>query len=205
MPRNENNQESLPPPVMTWKKASPFLIGALIFDALRIVFEWFWFFGPALASLYCTAQVADVAVIGGVLEKGCAAGALTVGIAGAPAIEMFGSVMAMAVGLFGWLTLLILLMLFNSRIFKENSGNMLWFFLGLGIAEIPFVGTLPGFIGVMWKMFATQIKKDAEVLKRYEEQKAADQLQEQQQYAAQFAEDQFSEQQEEEEVESLDT
>ena len=41
MPQNRNNTE--PPPVMTWGKAIPALVIAVIFDVARIFFEFFWF------------------------------------------------------------------------------------------------------------------------------------------------------------------
>ena len=45
---------------MTWGKALPLLIVAGIFDVIRIFFEWFVFFGPALGAVACTAGVNSV-------------------------------------------------------------------------------------------------------------------------------------------------
>lgn len=157
---------------MTWMKALPVLVIALVFDALRFVFEQFWFFGPALAGVYCTAKVNGVltAWTTGLLgaktaAAACGAGATVAGYFGAPAFEAFGVVMAIAVGLFGWMTVGLILIITNSRIFKENEGHALWFIASLLISETPIIGSIPGFTIITVKMYNTQIKKDKENLK----------------------------------------
>ncbi len=165
---------------MTWAKASPVLVIALIFDALRFVFEQFWFFGPALGALYCTSKVnsavgTNVAgAAGKAIAAGCSAVAGAAGYFGAPAFTAFGIVMAIAVGLFGWMTVGLILIITNARIFKENEGHALWFVVSLLISEMPIIGSIPGFTGITVKMYHTQIKKDRENLKRYEEEQAAE-------------------------------
>lgn len=183
MPQKRNNTE--PPPVMTWGKALPILIIAAIFDALRIMCEQFWFFGPLLTAFYCTAKVSGVlgTTVGGAL---CGVAATAAGVVGAGPLEVFGIVMAMAVGLFGWLTLLLLLMLMNGRIFKENAGNAIWFAASLLVSEAPLIGTIPAFIGITWRLYSTQIKNDKEALLKYEQQREAEQLQERNQQTAQL-------------------
>ncbi|MBU6388778.1 hypothetical protein KGQ72_02815 [Patescibacteria group bacterium] len=188
MPQRKNNQG--PPPVMTWRKASWVLALALIFDALRIVFEQFWFFGPALAALFCTIKVGDVVgtTIGGLA---CGAVSVAAGVAAAAAVETFGVVMAMAVGFAGWLVVGLIIIKTNGRILKENAGHALWFVGSLLVSEIPIVGTFPALTGVVVKMYATQIKKDRETLKKYQEQQQAEQVEEQ--YAAEFMQVQAAE------------
>lgn len=176
MPRK--NTSSPPPPVMTWKKASWMLVGCAIFDALRIMFEQFWFFGPALATAYCTIKTSDVVgtTVGGWL---CSAAAVAAGTVGFAAIEVFGIVMAMATGLIGWLTIRVLLMIFNARIFAPQLGNLLWSIAGLGIAVTPLLGTVPSISLTVWRMYANQIKHDKKALAQYENEQAAARAQEQ--------------------------
>lgn len=178
MPQKRNSQE--PPPAMTWAKASPVLVLCVIFDALRFMFNQFWFFGPVLIGIGTSAAV------GGVTGK--AAGVIAGGasVLGAPELQIFGIVMAMAVGLLGWLTIGLLLIITNVRIFKENAGNALWFIAGLGISEIPFIGALPALTGTIVKMYRTQIKKEKTILRKYEKERADARLQERKQQAAQL-------------------
>src|SRR5665647_1948180 len=102
MPQNKNSEG--PPKAMTWGKAIPILILSLVFDAIRLLFEMFWFFGPAIAALYCTTKASDVvgAVVGGAL---CSVGAGAVGFLAAGPIAAFGVITAIAVGLLGWMTI----------------------------------------------------------------------------------------------------
>ena len=190
MPQNKDSGS--PPKTMTWAKASPILIVAALFDALRIFFEFFWFFGPALAAVYCTNTVnsavgASVAgVAGKVVATACAAGATVVGGAAFPITGAFGTIMAMAVGLLGWMVIGLWLVMTNPRIFKENTGNLLWFVAGLMVSEIPFIGTVPSFSIALVKMYRTQIKKDAVALQTYEKARSEEQNRVREQQAAQL-------------------
>ncbi|MFA5744650.1 MAG: hypothetical protein WC887_00285 [Candidatus Paceibacterota bacterium] len=185
---------------MTWPKASPVLIIAGIFDLLRIMFEQFWFFGPAIAATYCTAKVSGMVgtTIGSTI---CGAGASVIGTVGSPAIIAFGVVMAMAVGLFGWMTIGLVLIMTNSRIFKENEGQILWFVGSLLLSETPIIGTIPGLTGATIKMYHTQIKKDNENVAKYNKEQAAQQVQEQNQRNAELMQEQYSAQLEQAEQE----
>lgn len=178
MPQKRNSQE--PPRVMTWMKASPVLILSFIFDALRFMFSQFWFFGPVLIG------IGTSAVVGGVTGKVAGVIAGGASVLGAPELQIFGIVMAMAVGLLGWLTIGLLLIITNARIFKENAGNTLWFIASLGISEIPFIGALPALTGTVVKMYSTQIKKEKAMLRKYEKEQDAVQLQERKQQAAEL-------------------
>ena len=149
MPQRRNNAG--PPPVMTWPKASLVLVIAGIFDALRIFFEMFWFFGPALAA------VATNAAAGG-------------GTFGKAAAVMFGVIMAMAVGFAGFLVIGLLIIMTNQRLFKVSATGSLWFVGGFGLSEIPFLGTIPAFSIVPWKLYKTQIRIEEEQLKKYLEE-----------------------------------
>src|SRR3989344_7238807 len=109
MPQRRN---SAPPEVMTWKKASPFLIGAAVVDALRAFFHFFWFFGPAVAIFYCTLSVSErlsswtLGLLGTKTAfAACTAGGAAVGAAGVEIIGPFGVIMAGATGFFAFLVL----------------------------------------------------------------------------------------------------
>lgn len=168
MPRKSSNDEA--PKLMTWGKALPVMVVCILFDAVRLMFEQFWFFGPALAGLYCTAKVGA----GSVGAAVCSTAATAAGFFAAPAIAAFGVVMAIAVGLFGWMAVGLWNLITNARIFKENAGNALWFVGGLLVSEIPIIGSAPALTGTAWRMYSVQIKKDKEALKQYEEKQQAD-------------------------------
>jgi len=172
MPQKRNNAG--PPPVMMWAKASLVLVVAGIFDALRYFFVFFWLAGPAMIGLYCTAKVGDTAVIGGLLTAGCAAGATAVGIGGAAAFVALGSVMAIATAFTGWLAVNGLILMTNSRAFKENPLAVLWSFEGLGAFLLVMV----------WGVYRDQIKREQAAFKKYQEETAAQQAQERNRQAA---------------------
>ena len=154
MPRKTNNKP--PPEVMTWGKATPALVISVIFDALRLMFVGFIFFGPAMAGLYCDYKAGEwIGSAFGLTKTACATGAVALGFFGAPALIAFGTVMAMAVGFAGWLAVGGWLLATNSRIFKENT---LWFVGSLLFSEVPFVGAIPAITASVWKMHSNQIK-----------------------------------------------
>lgn len=159
---------------MTWAKASPVLAVCVAFDALRMFFEQFWFFGPALAAAACTGVVSSVVgKLGGLTAAACTAGGGVLGYFGAGPIEAFGVIMAMAVGLMGWLAIGLMLIVSNARIFEENAGHALWFAGSLLVSEVPIVGTIPALTIVVWRMYHVQIKKETAALQKYESEQAA--------------------------------
>lgn len=204
MPQTKVNSQL--PPVMTWGKAAPVLTTAAIFYVLRLIFENFWLFGPALAAAYCTVKASAYVgtTIGGLA---CTAAGGLVGVVGAAPIMMFGMVMAMAVAFTGWLTVLFVILITNARIFREDHTAILWLSGGLMASMIPFVGELPDILGAVWKVYHAQIKRDAKKLASAKRQVAAAQLQQRQQAAALVASQQAEETQalaEEEDMAALE-
>ncbi len=198
MPRKRSSQE---PPVMTLGKALPVIVIAFIFDALRFMFEWFVISGPALAAVYCTVKASGVVqmVTFGLLGTKtagliCSAAAIAAGTAVAGATAAFGAVMAMAVGFAGFLTLVLLLMITNARIFKVNKSGLLWLVAGLGVAEIPFIGSFPAFSVILWRLYRRQIKVEKAAHERWEKENADAQLQERNQQALQIMQIQAAQQ-----------
>lgn len=169
--------------MMTWAKAIPILILSLVFDATRLLFEMFWFFGPAIAALYCTTKVSDIvgATVGGAL---CSVGAGAVGFYGAGPIAAFGVIMAIAVGLFGWMTIGLLLIMTNARLFSDHAGHSLWFIGSLLVSEVPFIGALPAITVSIARMYHAQIKSDKAAFAAYEKAQAAESNRNRQQQAS---------------------
>ncbi len=176
---------------MTWGKAAPVLAISAIFDALGFLFGMFWLFGPALAAAYCTAVAGETlatwtfGLLGTKTAAAvCTAGAATAGSFLSEPLIIFGTVMAMATELFGWLTIGLILMMTNARIFKEHQSHSLLFVSSLGLSEIPLIGSLPALTGATIKMYHAQIKKDKEILLKHKKESANAQLQERRQQAA---------------------
>ncbi|MHB8660969.1 MAG: hypothetical protein ACYC75_03510 [Minisyncoccota bacterium] len=178
---------------MTWPKASLVLALSVIFDALRFMFSQFWFFGPAFAAIYCATKLSGAVstltfgLLGAKSAAAvCASGAVAGGIAGVEVIEAFGAVMAMAIGLAGWMTIGLVLLMTNVRIFKANAGNAFWFVASLGVSEIPFINALPMLTVTVWRMYAAQIKKEKAALRKYEKEQAQIQQQGREQQVAEL-------------------
>lgn len=179
-----------PPPVMTWGKALPVIVVAFIFDLVRIFFEWFWFFGPALGALACTAGVngaietSVAGVVGKAVAAVCTAGAIALGTVLSESTIAFGVVMADAVALIGWLTIGLWVFTTNRRIFKENGEDMMHvilLYLSILISFIPILGTSPTVGWITYRFFKFQIKIEREALRRYKEEQATEQTKLQQQ------------------------
>jgi|CXWL01.1.fsa_nt_gi hypothetical protein len=189
MPQNKDSQ---PPKVMTWAKATPILVIAFIFDAIRFMFDMFWFFGPIFAAVLCinganTSLETSLGDTGGqVVAAICGGVAVAGGIVASPVLISFGVVMAMAVGFAGWIMLGLITMMTNARMFKENAGNLLWFVGGLMMSEVPIINGLPAFTVSMARMYHNQIKKEKAALKAYTATRAAELAQERQQQMAQL-------------------
>ena len=161
---------------MTWGKALPVLAVSVLFDAVRFMFEWFWFFGPIVIAAGGAALVSSW-LGGGTVAHGVGAVAGT-GLGGAaaffaePALVFFGDIMAFATGLLGWLTLLLTITFTNFRLFKKEEKNIFWLLLGLGISEVPLIGSVPALTGTTLKLYHDQIKKEKAELQAWEKEQA---------------------------------
>ncbi|MHB0865859.1 MAG: hypothetical protein ACYC1Y_03105 [Minisyncoccota bacterium] len=179
------------PEAMTWAKALPVIIAAVIFDLVRMFFEMFWFFGPAIAGLYCTTQATDFLSSWSFGFLGvktaatvCSAAAVVGGAAISEFTTPFGVIMADAMGFAAFLILGLWILMTNARLFRVNATGSLWFLGGFGISEIPLVGTLPAFSVVLWRLYHTQIKKEGAARRAYEKALLAERNQERQLQAA---------------------
>lgn len=165
MPGKRNSPPKEP---MTWRGAMPVLIVAGLVDLLRMMAEQLWFFGPALGGIICTAAASQY--VGGTIGAlACGTVATAAGVAASAALLPVGIVLGEAIGLLGWLGILVYLWRNNNRIFQENA---LWFAGSLLLSEIPIVGSLPAMTLVLSKMYRTQIRAEAEERKKYEEEQA---------------------------------
>lgn len=164
-----------PPEAMTWSGALPVIIVAGLFDLVRMFFEMFWFFGPALAAVYCTSVAKGyVGSLFGLTATICSVSA---GLAGAAISEItipLGVVMAMAVGMLGFLSLGLWILMTNARIFKTDATASLWLAGSFCLAEMPLIGTLPAFSMALWKLYKKQIEIEGKALAEWEKQHAAE-------------------------------
>ena len=181
MPQKRNNPK--PPPAMTWGRAALVLATAIVLDLMRIFFEFFWFFGPATGAAYCTVKTGSSAVT----DTLCGAVAGVAGFAASPVTTWFGVVMAMAVGFASFLILGFWILLTNRRLFTANALGMLQFVSGFGVAEIPFLGTIPSFSIILFRLYARQISTEKKELKKWESENAARLQQEREQQMIQIA------------------
>lgn len=163
------------PPVMTWSKAFPVLAFAVIADLARAFFNTFWFFGPAFAAIFCAAYASNTtlgSLVGTTISSTvCAAGAAIVGAGALGPMAAFGVIMADSVGFAAFLILAGLIVTTNRRLFKVNGTAMFQFVGGFAVAEIPFIGALPAFTFVLWRLYRHQIKVEKAAFKKYEAQR----------------------------------
>ena len=177
---------------MTMAKALPVIVVAGIFDLVRMFFEMFWFFGPALAAFACTSFGngvinTDVTTMAGkAVATVCTAGATVAGLFGFELTASLGTVMADAMALVGFLVLGLWVVMTNARIFKVNRSGALWFTGSLGVGVIPFIGTFPVFSVVLFMLYRRQIKVETAALRRWEMEQAEMQQLEREQQVAQL-------------------
>lgn len=184
---------------MTWGKATPVIVISVIFDLMRIFFGMFWFFGPAFATVYCTSKLGEwVGSLWGLTAAACVAAGGITGTLGLPITIAFGTIMSMMAGFLGWMTVGLILIISNARIFKENADHALLSMASLLVSAIPIIGMAPALTGSTWKMYSTQIKKDGEKLRQYKSEQAvatAEKRQQQQAVATEFMQNQAMQQQ----------
>jgi hypothetical protein len=172
-----------PPAPMTWKGAIPALAIAAVVDALGLMCEMLWFFAPALGTALCSFMVTTSnAITTAVGNASCAILGVAGGTAAYPILLTAGITLSMAVGLFGWLTVGLFLVITNKRIFKANA---LWFGTSLLLEEIPFLNALPLITGVLIKMYATQIRTEKEAFAEFQKEEARQELEDRKRYEAQ--------------------
>jgi len=202
MPRVNSSK---PPRAMVWRGAVPVLVAALLFDVIRAFFTMFWFFGPALATMYCTTKANDFLATwtyGALGTKTvlalCTTGATALGISFSELTIPFGTVMALATGLVAFLALGLWLVVGNPRIFKANKTGVLRFVGGFGLSEIPFVNVFPVFFIVLWSMYRKQIHVEGKKLKAWNAKHASEQHNQRRLKVAQMAQIQSAQLQEQE-------
>jgi len=192
MPQKRSEPE---PEVMTWGKALPVLIVAGIFDLVRLFFQLFWFFGPALAGLYCTSTASGwVGSLWGLTEAAaCTAGAVVAGSAASAFTVPFGVVMAGATGLIAFLALGLWIARANARILKSVANAPLQFAGAFAVGEVPLLGAFPVFTVVLWKLYSTQIKVEKAAHAKWKKEQVALRQQEREQQREQFMQAQATE------------
>ncbi|MCR4333440.1 MAG: hypothetical protein NUV60_00220 [Patescibacteria group bacterium] len=196
MPPNKNSPQ---PKVMTWPRAWPMIIGTAVFDLVRAFFQFFWFFGPALGAIVCTAGVntavgASISgVVGKVVATGCSGAAVVLGSVFSESTTVFGVIVADALGLFGFLALKMW-MYSNARrrkVLKEMWLLQMGSFMG---SLIPFIGAFPFYSFVLFFTYKHQIKIEKADYKKWEKETENARLQQQNQQAARVAQIQAAQQ-----------
>lgn len=181
-----------------------------VFDGLRFVCDWLFIFGPLLVGAGA-GVLANVAAGGGTAGHvaGVVAGVVGVGgttFFGDEALAPLGEILGVVVGILGWLTVGLLLMISNPRIFKENAGHLLWTLLNFLVSELPLVGGLPLLTARVWTLYSAQIKKEKKALQDFKTNQVASIRSEQQQRAIQMMQTRVAQQlqltQQEEEFET---
>lgn len=201
----QSKASSTPPPAMTWPKAIPVIGLAGAFDALRIFFELFWFFGPAVAGFYCTSVLSGglstwtFGLLGTKTAAAiCAAGAVAGGAVLAQPLIALGVVMAMAVGFIGFLVLGFVVITKNPRLVSANASGAVWLIGSFALSELPLVGAIPSYSMALAKLYHTQIKKEQAALKAWQKAHAGELLRARQEQAAELMQMQTAQLQEQE-------
>lgn len=192
MPRRDEDEK--PPEAMTRGKRLPIVVVAGVFDAIRLFFEFFMITGPALAALWCTSHAGDT------LDKwtfgllglktaalACSAGAAAIGAAGSEITMPLGAVMSAVVGLIGFLVLGLWIVMTNARLFKVMTAAPIWFVGAFALTEIPFIGAIPVYSIILWRLYGSQIRIEQAALKQWEADHAARLRQRREEQAAQLA------------------
>ncbi len=160
------------PPVITQSNRGFVLAFAATFDTLRLFFYFFVFFGPALAAVYCASKVGDIWLVGGLATEVCIAAAAAAGVAGAGVTVPLGILMAEAVALVGFLTLGLIIIMTNRRLFKTAATAPAWFVGAFAFGAVPFLGALPVFTVVIWRLYGAQMKAEKAAHQKWEEENA---------------------------------
>ncbi|MDD3531622.1 MAG: hypothetical protein PHV99_03485 [Candidatus Pacebacteria bacterium] len=174
----QNRLSSNPPRVSSRWEATPILAAFIVLDLLRAFFQFFWFFGPALAASACITAVnnavgvtaADIA--GKLVAAGCAAAGIAGGTAASAFTTPFGLLMADAIGFVSFLSFK-LWTLMNSRVRNVQKTMMLWQMGGFLLSEVPFIGALPVYSPLVWFLYGRVIQTEKKELKKWEAATAA--------------------------------
>jgi flagellar biosynthesis GTPase FlhF len=149
---------------MTWSKAFLPLGVAIICDVLGFVFSLLGIFGPALAGF-----AAKVATSGTGETVSTTLGALVAGGSayfGGAGLEFAGTILAMVTGFFAWMTVGLIMLTSNFRIFEGM--NTVLFASALLIDELPIINCIPALSWRVFKMYRAQIKEDKKKFTEYE-------------------------------------
>lgn len=180
---------------MTWGGAAFPLAIAIVTDLLRTFFNFFWFLGPALAALYCAQKVSEwVGSLWGLTETVCAGLAVKAGAVVSAVTIPFGTVMAFSVAVFGFLALLLIIVMRNRRLFKTAATAPIQFGAAFALSSVPLVGALPFFTFTIGRLYGAQIKTEQAEFKKWEKQNAAAELEQRRQQAAYAAQLQAAQQ-----------
>jgi hypothetical protein len=150
---------------------------SIVFDVLRFIFSIFVFAAPFIAGVlvkvYLEANnwpswIANVAGVAVGASTALTEAVLTP-VAGALAI--FGTIMALATGLFAWLVLFLILLMrgVNPFAHKQLSTSL----LGFALTETPLINMLPTITTTLWFKLRQAAKEDKEKLAKWQKEQEA--------------------------------
>lgn len=184
----QNRLSSKPPKVSSRVEAAPILAAFIVLDLLRAFFQFFWFFGPAVAAIVCTAGVnslIDTSLVdagGKIVAAGCAAAGVAGGVVASGFTTSLGIIAAEAIGFFSFLSLK-LWMNMSSRMRTVHKNTTLWQMGSFLLSELPFAGAFPVYSLFVWISIGKAIQMEKEELKKWEEATAAARQKQQMQMA----------------------
>jgi hypothetical protein len=157
---------------MNAMKATILMSLALVFDVLKFMATQLWIFGPALvggaAGVAVASQYGALAGKAAGLITGAASGAAELIPGVAAGVELIGVILALAIGLLGWLILITVMASFRIRFFKGESRNFLRLFVGFLVSEIPLIDALPSFTVSTWLIIRGEYKAQKEAKAKYD-------------------------------------
>ena len=169
----QNKLSSKPPEVSNRWSSAPVFAAFVILDLLRAFFQLFWFLGPAVAAIICTAGVnsvvdTSIADAGGkIVAAGCAAAGVVGGAAASGFTTPLGIIVADAIGLFSFLSLK-LWMNVSPRMHRVHKNTVLWQMGSLLLSELPFLGAFPVYSLFVWISIGKAIQIEKKELKKWE-------------------------------------
>lgn len=132
-------------------------------------------FGCATGSAVGEANAGKVGVVVGGAAT-AASGAIEALTPIGAGVAFFGSMMAMAIAFFGWILVIVLLILMRVEIFS-SARNLAMLIAGFTTSEVPIVDAIPTFTPTLIGVILATRKEDAEAKAAYAEAQAREQAQ----------------------------
>lgn len=166
---------SLQPPKQKmpgWRAAFSYAF-AVVFDALKFIFDIFIFAAPVLAGIAAKiyAETSNLpGFVGNALAFAAGSSVAVAELFVGTAVLAFGVLMAMAVSFFGWLFLSLWFVTASINPFSRR--RVFATMLGLGASIVPFLNILPTFTPTVWYIVRSVRREDREARKKWEKERS---------------------------------